>query len=195
MARRNLILQMHTTLDGQADSKTGFVPINDRRYWKELAKALAETGASEADTLLIGKGTYKQFASFWPKVATDPAAPKDWRDQARYLHEAPKVVFSKTLPTAEWNNSTIVRGDVTREIARLRRQPGGNMLVPGGVAFPRALIERDLVDEYLLSVVPTIVGQTRDGLFGRLPKQRSLHHIRSWTFRNGVTLHQLRRVK
>ena len=69
------------------------------------------------------------------------------------------------------------------------------MLVPGGVAFPRALIERDLVDEYLLSVVPTIVGQTRDGLFGRLPKQRSLHHIRSWTFRNGVTLHQLRRVK
>jgi riboflavin biosynthesis pyrimidine reductase len=66
--------------------------------------------------------------------------------------------------------------------------------VPGGVDFPRALIERDLVDEYLLSVVPTIVGGSRDRLFGALPRQRALKHLRSWTFRNGVTLHQLRRT-
>jgi len=195
LARRNVVLQMHTTLDGFADSKDGFVPINDRTYWKELNRALAMTGASEADTLLMGKGTYKQFVRFWPKVATDPAAPKDWKDQARSLHETPKVIFSKTLPTAGWNKSTIVRGDLAREIAQLRRQPGKNMLVPGGVAFPRALVQRDLVDEYLLSVVPTIVGGTRNRLFGRLPRSRSLHHVRSWTFRNGVTLHQLRRAK
>ncbi len=195
MARREVVLQMHTTLDGFADSKNGFVPINDRPYWKELGKAFAETGASQVDTLLMGKGTYKQFAGFWPRVATDPTAPEDWKAQARFLHETPKVIFSKTLPTADWNHSTIVRGDVSREIARLKRQPGKNMLVPGGVEFPRALIERDLVDEYLLSVVPTIVGQTRNRLFGPLPRQRSLDHVRSWTFRNGVTLHQLRRAK
>jgi dihydrofolate reductase len=195
MARRNVILQMHTTLDGFADSKVGFVPINDRPYWKELDNALARTGASEVDTLLMGKGTYKQFEGFWPKVAADPAAPRDWRTQAKSLHETPKVIFSKTLPQADWNNSTIVRGDVAREIVRLKRQPGKNMLVPGGVAFPRALIERDLVDEYLLSVVPTIVGGTRDRLFGPLPRQRRLRHVRSWTFPNGVTLHQLRRAR
>ncbi|MGA8302238.1 MAG: dihydrofolate reductase family protein [Thermoplasmata archaeon] len=195
MAQRNVILQMHTTLDGFADSKNGFVPIEDRPYWKELERAFALTGASEVDTLLMGKGTYKQFAGFWPNVATDPKAPKDWKAQARSLHETPKVVFSKTLPKADWNNSTIVRGDVGREIARLKRLPGKNMLVPGGVDFPRTLIERDLVDEYLLSVVPTIVGQTRNRLFGHLARQRSLHHVRSWTFRNGVTLHQLRRAK
>ncbi|MGB6443461.1 MAG: hypothetical protein WBF81_09240, partial [Thermoplasmata archaeon] len=63
---------MHTTLDGCADSRNGFVPINDRPYWKELGSALEETGASEVDTLLLGKGTYKQFAGFWPGVATDP---------------------------------------------------------------------------------------------------------------------------
>jgi dihydrofolate reductase len=192
---RKVVLQMHTTLDGLADSKTGFVPINDRPYWKELGKALEVTGASDVDTLLLGKGTYRQFASFWPKVATDPAAPKDWRAQAKFLHETPKVIFSKTLSAANWNNSTIVRGDVAREIARLKHRPGKNMLVPGGVAFPRALIERDLVDEYLLSVVPTIVGQKGNRLFGPLPRQRSLRHVRSWTLRNGVTLHQLRRSK
>jgi dihydrofolate reductase len=144
---RKVVLQMHTTLDGLADSKTGFVPINDRPYWKELGRALEVTGASDVDTLLLGKGTYRQFASFWPKVATDPAAPKDWRAQAKFLHETPKVIFSKTLSAANWNNSTIVRGDVAREIARLKHRPGKNMLVPGGVAFPRALIERDLVDD------------------------------------------------
>jgi dihydrofolate reductase len=192
---REVILQMHTTLDGFADSKTGFVPIEDRPYWKALATALKETGASDVDTLLMGRGTYQQFVGFWPKVATDPDAPKDWKRQARSLHETPKVVFSKSLPVAKWNLSTIARGDVTREIARLKRQPGKNMLVPGGVDFPRALIERDLVDEYLLSVVPTIVGETRNRLFGPLPRPRTLRHLRTWTFRNGVTLHQLRRVK
>jgi dihydrofolate reductase len=195
MAPRDVVLQMHTTLDGFADSKTGFVPITDRPYWKELDKAFASTGASKVDTLLLGKGTYQQFVGFWPKVATDPSARKDWKAQAQFLHETPKIIFSKTLPTANWNRSTIVRGDVGREIARLKRQPGKNLLVPGGVAFPRALIERDLVDEYLLSVVPTIVGQGRNRLFGTLPRQRTLRHVRSWTFRNGVTLHQLRRAK
>jgi hypothetical protein len=64
MAPRNVVLQMHTTLDGLADSKDGFVPINDRPYWKELDKAFAETGASDVDALLLGKGTYRQFAGF-----------------------------------------------------------------------------------------------------------------------------------
>jgi dihydrofolate reductase len=192
---RDVILQMHTTLDGQADSKTGFVPISDRPYWDDLEDALAKTGAARVDTLLLGKGAYQQFNGFWPKVATDPDAPKDWKAQARFLHETPKVVFSKSLPSADWNRSTIVRGDIAREIARLKRKPGKNMLVPGGVAFPRALIQRDLVDEYLLSVVPTIVGQSRDRLFGTLPRQRDLTHVHSWTFRNGVTLHQLRRSR
>lgn len=195
MSPRRVVLQLHTTLDGFADSKDGFVPITDRPYWKALSKAFAETGAAEVDTLLMGKGTYQQFVRFWPKVATDPTAPADWKAQARGLHETPKVIFSKTLQKADWNRSTIVRGDVAREIARLKRRPGKNMLVPGGVEFPRALIQRDLVDEYLLSVVPTIVGESRNRLFPPLPRPRKLRHIRSWTFTNGVTLHQLRRPK
>jgi dihydrofolate reductase len=190
---REVVVQMHVTLDGFADSPKGFVPIEDRRYWKELGRALEHTAASNVDTLLLGKGVYKQFVSFWPKVATDPKAPKDWKDQARFLHETPKVVFSKTLQRADWNGSTIVRGDLSREIARLKRKSGKNMLVPGGVALPRALIERDLVDEYLLSVVPVILGGTRYRLFGPLARQRSLRHLRSWTFRNGVVLHQYRK--
>jgi dihydrofolate reductase len=121
--RRNVILQMHTTSDGFADSKSGFVPIHDRPYWKELDTALEKTGASEVDTLLMGKGTYKQFASFWPKVATDPSAPADWRAQARSLHETPKVVFSTTLPKASWKCSHIVQASrATRFVPGNRRK-------------------------------------------------------------------------
>jgi len=192
---RRVVLQLHTTLDGLADSRQGFVPIQDRTYWKALDRALAQTAASSVDALLMGRGTYRQFAAFWPQVATDPNAPKDWKEQARRLHEIPKIVFSRSLAKADWNRSRIVRGDVGREIARLQRQPGQNLLVPGGVEFPRSLIERDLIDEYLLSVVPVIVGEGRNRLFGRLAGPRNLEHVRTWTFDNGVVLHQYRRAR
>ena len=192
---RDVVLQMHVTLDGQADSKDGFVPITDRGYWKELGKALKGTGAANVDAILMGRGTYTQFVQFWPKAATDPSTPKDWKTQAIFLHETPKYVFSKKLKTASWNRSTIVRGNLEREIARLKRLPGKNMLVPGGVGFPRALIQRNLVDEYLISVVPIIVGSGRNRLFGPLAQPRNLQHVRTWAFRNGIVLHRYRRKR
>lgn len=191
---REVVIQMHMTLDGYADSSTGFVPINDRRYWAELDRALEGTAAAKTDTLLIGRGTYTQFAAFWPHAAKDPSTPTSWRDQARAIDRIPKVVFSKTLSKADWQPSTIARGDVGREIARLKRLPGKNLLVPGGVAFPRTLIQRDLVDELLLSVVPIILGQGRDRLFGPRIRPARLRHLRSWTFRNGIVLHRYRRA-
>jgi dihydrofolate reductase len=190
---RDVVLQMHMTLDGFADSKHGFVPITDRRYWKELDDALDQTAAAQVDTLLLGRGTYRQFVGFWPRMARDPDAPADWRRQAVFLDKTPQVVFSKTLTQADWAPSRIVRGDVRREIAKLKRRPGRNLLVPGGVDFPRALIEEDLVDEYLLSIVPTVVGAGRNRLFGPRRRPLNLRHLRSWPFRNGVVLHQYRR--
>jgi dihydrofolate reductase len=192
---RDVVLQMHMTLDGFADSKRGFVPIGDRPYWSDLSKAFEKTGASKVDTILLGKGAYNQFVGFWPKAYRDPSTPKDWKAQARFLHETPKVVFSKSLTRATWENTTIARGRLKQEVARLKRRPGENMLIPGGVAFPRAMIEQDLVDEYLLSVVPVILGEGRYRLFGPLARQRNLRHVRSWTFDNGVILHQYRRTR
>jgi dihydrofolate reductase len=192
---REVVIQMHVTLDGAADTNDGFVPITDRPYWMELDAALAETAASKVDTLLLGKGTYLQFQGYWPKAASDPSTPADLREQARGLDETPKVVFSKSLVRADWRGSTIVRGGLRTEIARLKRRPGTNLLVPGGVAFPRALIEQDLVDEYLLSVVPIISGDRRYRLFGPLARARKLRHLQTWTFRNGVVLHQYRRAR
>ncbi len=191
---REVVVQMHMTLDGFADSRTGFVPLEDRRYAKALDAALQQTAAGTVDTLLLGRGTYQQFARFWPNAVDDPSLPADLRESARYLTDTPKVVFSKSLAKAGWSNSTIVRGSLKTEIARLRRRPGKNLLVPGGVAFPKALIEADLVDEYLLSVVPIILGEGRYRLFGPRPRPLRLQHLRSWTFPNGIVLHRYRRA-
>ncbi len=193
---REVVIQMHMTLDGFADSRDGFVPLNDRRYGAELNRQLRGTAADQVDTLLLGRGTYRQFNAFWPKVYADPSSyPKGIAAAGRFLTETPKVVFSKSLPKAGWQNSTIVRGDIGAEIARLKRRPGKNLLVPGGVAFPRALIQRDLVDEYFLSVVPIVIGSGRDRLFGPVTRPRTLKHIRSHAFRNGVVLHHFRRAR
>lgn len=192
---REVVLQMHMTLDGFADSREGFVPIGDRHYWKEVDQALRLTGAAKTDTLLLGRGTYNQFSRFWPKTLADPKSPRSWREQARSIVETPKVVFSKSLRSPKMKNTTIVRGSLRSEIQRLKRRPGKNLLVLGGVAFPRALIEEDLVDEYLLAVVPIILGQGGYRLFGPLSRARNLQHLRSWTFSNGVVLHRYRRKR
>lgn len=192
---RRVVLQMHVSLDGYADSRDGFVPMSDRGYAKELDRALSSTGAADVDTLLLGRGTYQQFLQFWPGALTDPSTPADLRSSAKFLTETPKVVFSKSLKKATWQNTTIVRGGLAREIARLKRTPGRNLLVLGGVAFPRALIEKDLVDEYLLSIVPIVLGQGRYRLFGRWSRPRKLSLVRAWTFKNGIVLHQYRRAR
>ncbi len=192
---REVVLQMHTTLDGFADSKNGFVPINDRSYWRDLGKAFRRTPAARVDTLLLGRGTYNQFSAFWPKVVDDPNYSKDWRAQARSIVETPKFVFSRSLAGPKMANTTIVRGAVKAQIDRLRRRPGANMLVPGGVEFPKALIEEDLIDHYLLAVVPVILGEGRYRLFGPLRRPRALRRVRSWTFRNGVVLHHYHRER
>src|ERR1700683_10154 len=102
---REVVLQMHVTLDGAADTNDGFVPITDRPYWMELDAALAETAAAEVDTLLLGKVTSLQSKGYWRKAASAPSTPADLREQARGLDETPKVVFSKSLVRADWRGS------------------------------------------------------------------------------------------
>jgi dihydrofolate reductase len=183
---RKVVLQMVVTVDGFADGEEAIVPGFDTPYWGELGEELAKTGAESVDTVLMGRGTYEQFAEYWPTAGSDPTDPESVRGAARFLNETPKVVFSRTMSKAEWRNSRIVAGDVTEEIQRLKQLPGKNMIVPGGVAFPRTLIERDLVDEYLLTVVPVVLGRGEDRLFGGHSERRNLTLVRSRVFSNGA---------
>jgi dihydrofolate reductase len=118
----------------------------------------------ESDALLLGRVTYQGFAEAWPS-RTGEFADK--------FNSMPKCVVSTTLEEAEWNNSTLIRGDVAEEIAKLKHQPGGDILVNGSAQLVQTLMEHDLVDEYRLMVFPVVLGSGKR-LFNETSKAISL---------------------
>src|SRR5215210_2475510 len=85
----------------------------------------------EADTVLFGRITYQIFENHWPKVAADAKAPKEERAVGNELNEMTKVVFSKTLKEVTWQNSTLIKGDLVKEVRKLKQEDGPGMLIFG----------------------------------------------------------------
>jgi dihydrofolate reductase len=119
-----------------------------------------------SDALLLGRVTYEGFAAAWPSRSGD---------FADKFNGMPKYVVSTTLKDPEWNNSTVIDGDVAEAVAELKRDVDGDILVNGSVQLVQTLMEHDLVDEYRLMVYPTILGagkrlfgETRDAAALRL---------------------------
>ena len=105
----------------------------------------------EAEAQLLGRRTYEGFAAAWPE-RTDEAGFAD------KMNSMQKFVVSNTLQSADWNNSTIVSGDVVDEIRKLKQSEGGDLLVAGSARLVHTLIENDLVDEYRLMIFPVVLG-------------------------------------
>ena len=113
-----------------------------------------EAMASEA--LLLGRVTYEGFAEAWPSRSGD---------FADKFNGMPKYVVSTTLKNPEWNNSTVIGGDVAEAVTELKQDLDGDILVNGSVQLVQTLVEHDLVDEYRLMVFPTVLGAGKR-LFG-----------------------------
>jgi dihydrofolate reductase len=139
----------------------------------------------KVDAFLLGRRTYEIFAASWPKV-TDPDDPI-----ASRLNTLPKYVVSTTLGSADWQNSTIVNGDIPAEVARLKEAPGRELQVHGSGALARTLLEKDLVDEWRLLVFPVIVGAGRR-LFPDAGVATGLRLVDSRTTGSGVAIHVYR---
>jgi dihydrofolate reductase len=105
----------------------------------------------ESDALLLGRKTYEGFAEAWPS-RTDEAGFAD------KMNSMPKYVVSTTLEKAGWNNSTVIGGNVAEEVAKLKEQPGGDLLVAGSASLAQTLLEAGLVDELRLMVFPVVLG-------------------------------------
>ena len=108
--------------------------------------------------MLLGRVTYDGFAPVWPDV-------KDEAGFGDRMNALPKYVPSRTLDTAEWNNTTIWRGDLATEVAKLKAGEGGDIIVYGGAALVHTLAEHDLVDEFRLMIYPVVLGRGKK-LFG-----------------------------
>ncbi|KAB2386350.1 dihydrofolate reductase family protein [Actinomadura montaniterrae] len=174
---RKLILGFYVSLDGKsADGDNGIrdvmMSIDDPEQEEYFVGRLWEAGA-----FLMGRNTYASMAAFWP--GSD-------HPSAQAMNEIPKVVFSRTLTSAdEWPGTRIAGGDTAEEIARLKAEPGKDLVAAGGTAFLHSLIRLGVVDEYRLWVLPAAAGKGAP-LFPELDRPLNLRLVKSTAFPSGV---------
>jgi dihydrofolate reductase len=173
-----VVLQMGVTLDGYVAGPGGEgdwgLPAEhpDVRAWK--VASLRRVG-----THIMGRVTYEQMAAHWPTAMGD---------YAESMNNLPKVVFSKTLPAAEWPGSRIARGDLVEEIAALKGETGGEIMAHGGAAFVQALSRLGLIDEYRLVILSVALGNGLP-LFKDLAKPLRVGLTEAKTFSDGTVIH------
>lgn len=141
------------------------------------------TWISQAGLHAMGRITYEGMSSVWPTATGEYARP---------MNEIPKVVFSRTLIRADWSTTTIARGDLAEEIARLKAQPGGDIIVYGGFTFAQALTRANLVDVYRLVTRPVALG-SGEPMFKDLPVERRLDVAEVTPYPDGTVVSIYRR--
>ena len=182
---RNVVYAINLSLDGCCDHTKGIVDEELFDYYVQLVR--------DADLLVYGRKTYQLMVPYWADVAKDPSETKSDIAFGKTFVSKNKVVFSRTLESAEDVNARIVRTNLRDEILKLKQEPGKYILV-GGVDIPSQLIELGLVDEYRFVVGPFIAGEGRRLMEGvSLPEQLQLKLVESKVYKSGsVALHYLK---
>ena len=180
-----IVVTEFVSLDGVVEAPGGGESFKHGGWSFEISRGeegdkfkLDETLASEA--LLLGRVTYEGFAAAWPS-RTDEAGFAD------KFNSMPKYVVSSTLEDPEWNNSTVLKGDVGEEVAKLKQEQDGDIVVHGSPQLVQTLIEHDLVDEYRLMVFPVVLGSGKR-LFGETTDKKSLRLVDSKVVGDGVAI-------
>ena len=172
----SLILKMSISLDGYiapADGSSGWEAAGRS---PDGAEWVLDT-VSNASAHLIGAATYTRWATFWPGASGPFAKP---------MNEIPKVVFSNSLSSADWPETTIATGDLAEAVTRLKQERSdGYLLAQGGVRFARSLVQTGLIDEYRLVIHPVILG-AGERLFAAPLR---IEPMGSTAFRRGAVAH------
>jgi dihydrofolate reductase len=149
-------------------------PLKDRQ---DLSK-LALDEALGAEALLLGRRSYEFLAALWPARSGE---------LADRLNTLPKYVVSSTLEDPDWNNSTVLKGDVVNEVSKLRQELNGEIVVPASFQLLHTLIEHDLVDELRLIIIPVVLG-AGERLFGETSDMKPMRLVDTQTIDDGVAL-------
>ena len=181
MAR--IVVTEYISVDGVVEAPSGTEAFERVGWTDDFSRGpegdqfkVEETMASDA--LLLGRGTYETFAPVWPRIEGE---------FADKFNSMPKYVISSTLEDPEWNNTTVLRGDVMEEVGKLKRQYDRDVVVHGSPQLAQSLIEHDLVDALHLLVYPVVVGAGKR-LFGGTSSKKNLRLVETRTFGDGVQL-------
>jgi dihydrofolate reductase len=175
---QKLIVFNHVSLDGY------FVDANHGMSWAKAEANDAEwnafvAGNAKGDgTLVFGRVTYEMMASYWPTPIADQHNPV----VAKRMNEMPKVVFSRTLDNAAWQNTRLMKGDIATEVRKLKQDAGGGMAILGSGTIVAQLAQAGLIDEYQVVINPIILGKGRTMFEGA---KLNLKLMKSRAFGNG----------
>lgn len=177
---RKIIVFLASTIDGYYEGPNGEFdwPVVDDEF-NEFA--LDQLG--RADTLLFGRVTYEMMAQYWPTPAAEADDPK----VAEKMNGLPKVVVSRTLDRADWNNSRLIRDDVPGELARLKEQPGQNIMIFGSSNLTVNLLRLGLIDEVRIMVNAVALGAGKS-LFRTADERINLTLVDTRRFASGNVL-------
>ncbi len=173
-----IVVSENVTLDGVVEDPAGAEGFG-RGGWvgrigepgrEGAAKVLLEE-ALRAEAQLFGRRTYEFLATRWP------ARSGEFADR---LNEMPKYVVSSTLKDPDWNNATVLAGDVMQEVAKLKQELDGEIVVAGSIRLVRTLMENDLVDQLRLMIYPVVLG-AGERLFGETSDQRPVRLVETRT--------------
>ncbi len=138
------------------------------------------------DTILFGRATYQMFESYWPQVAMNPNAPEGARLMADELNQMTKVVFSTTLTEVNWENSKLFHGNLAAKVRKLKTDEGADITIFGSGTLVQQLAQEGLIDEYLLLVMPVVVGGGK--LLFKDVQKTKLERLETKSFKSGVVL-------
>jgi dihydrofolate reductase len=173
---RKIVAGLFISLDGVVEAPDQW----QMPYMNDEIGEFIDWHLVNADALLLGRKTYQEFASFWPNET-------EMSDMADLLNGKPKLVASNTLDTLDWQNSTLVSGNVMEKLAELKQEPGDFLTMTGSVTLVRSLLAADLLDELHLLLHPVVVGKGAR-LFEHPSNQRHLNLFESKTYDNGSIL-------
>ncbi len=140
---RKLVVYELLSLDGVAEHPNEFITEWDEAMAENLSRVIASQ-----DTVLLGRQTYDDWATFWPTSTIEPFA--------SFINPVEKFVMTSTTPGNAWTNTTVVSGDVVAFVAGLKSRTGGDIGVHGSIALTQTLLEADVVDELRLVVAPAL---------------------------------------
>jgi dihydrofolate reductase len=178
-----IVVTEFVSLDGVMEAPGGGEDFRHAGWTFEIARGdegdkfkLDEAFASEA--LLLGRKTYAGFAAAWPSMEGE---------FADKFNSMPKYVVSSTMQDADWNNSTVLKGDLTEEVPKLKAAHDGDIVVHGSASLAQSLLENDLVDELRVMLFPVVLGSGKR-LFGETSDKKALRLVDSKVVGDGVAI-------
>jgi dihydrofolate reductase len=186
---RKLVLFMHISLDGFAAAANGGLDwISYDSELQQYADGIVATVGSP----VYGRVTYELMAGYWPTVLNNPDANEHSKAHAQWVDKATKIVFSKTMKKAEWNNTIVINDNIAEEINKLKQQPGKDLVIFGSPGLAHSFMELDLIDEYQLTLNPVLLGSGIPA-YQNIKNKTSLKLVKTTPLKNGVVgLHYAR---